>query len=166
MAVMYMSECVSQKDKLWALTSSVSLTGCPPFSSLSTVLPFSKSNSPVNSNLGLRSVLGEGTLEIDLGVDFPRRCEHSLTTLEADRVHEGPLGLQLWGWSHFTASSRIWFPTKLVAVAYPPPVLIVPTSSSLKQEQLCNLLSWEIYLRDWPQQKGKYQHQTVIIVGT
>lgn len=64
--------------------SSVSLTDCPPFSSLFTVLTFSKSNSPVNSNLGLHSILGEGALETDSGVNLPRRLEHSLTTLEAD----------------------------------------------------------------------------------
>lgn len=53
-------------------------------------LPFSKSGSPVNSNLGLHRMLGEGALEVDSGVDLR---EHSLTTLGADRVHEG-CGLQ------------------------------------------------------------------------
>lgn len=35
-----------------------------------TVLTFSKSNSPVNSNLGLHSILGEGALETDSGVNL------------------------------------------------------------------------------------------------
>ena len=38
--------------------------------SLFTILTLSKSSSPVNSNLGLHSILGEGALETDSGVNL------------------------------------------------------------------------------------------------